>query len=97
METSRPTSHSKPIFMKHDVIHYCVTNMPGAFPKTATIALNEATLPYALKLANDGILALREDKGFAKGLNTYKGFITCRPVAEGFDMVASFREFDDIS
>jgi alanine dehydrogenase len=82
--------------MKHGVIHYCVTNMPGAFPKTATIALNEATLPYVLKLANDGVQALRADPGFAKGLNTYEGFITCRPVAEGFDMMTRFREFADM-
>lgn len=96
VETSRPTTHSDPVFMKHGVIHYCVTNMPGAFPRTATIAFNEAILPYSLRLAKDGIAALRSDRGFAKGLNTYKGFITCRPVAEGLDMMASFREFEDI-
>lgn len=95
VETSRPTTHSEPVFVKHGVIHYCVTNMPGAFPRTATIALNEVTRPYVLRLAKDGVAALRSDRCFAKGLNTFQGFITCRPVAEEFDMMTSFREFKD--
>src|SRR3989338_13576 len=64
IETSRPTSHSNPVFVKHGVTHYCVTNMPGAYPRTSTIALTSATLPYALKLANKGINAVKDDKGF---------------------------------
>ncbi|MEN8132601.1 MAG: alanine dehydrogenase [Pseudomonadota bacterium] len=95
-ETSRPTSHSDPIYVEHGVTHYCVTNMPGAFPKTSTIALSEAILPYALKLADQGIEALLSDSGFAKGLNTHQGFITYKPVAEALDMLPVFRKFAEL-
>lgn len=81
IETSRPTSHSDPVYVTHDVIHYCVTNMPGAYPRTSTIALTNVTLPYVSKLAASGLLALKQDSGFGKGLNTYRGMITCQPVA----------------
>src|SRR3990167_5993519 len=96
IETSRPTSHSDPIFVKHGVTHYCVTNMPGAYPRTSTIALTNATLPYALKLAEKGINAVKEDAGFAKGVNTYKGFITYKPVAEGLNLMDRFRELKEL-
>ena len=96
IETSKPTSHSDPVYVKHGVIHYCVTNMPGAYPRTSTIALTNATLPYALKLAEKGIEALKEDKGLAKGLNTYKGFITYKPVAEGLEMMDKFKTFEEL-
>jgi len=92
IQTSRPTSHSNPIFTKHGVIHYCVTNMPGAYPRTSTIALTNATLPYALKLAKKGLDAFKEDKGFAKGVNTYEGFISYKPVAESLGMMDKFKE-----
>ncbi len=82
VETSHPTSHAEPVFSKFDVLHYCVTNMPGAYPRTSTIALTEATLPYVKKLANSGVKAFVDDKGFAKGLNLYQGKITCQAVAE---------------
>jgi alanine dehydrogenase len=82
IETSRPTSHSEPVFEKHDVIHYCVTNMPGAYPRTSTLALTTATLPYALRLAEKGLQAFAEDEGFAKGVNTWLGHLTYKPVAE---------------
>ncbi len=95
-ETSRPTSHSDPIYVEHDVIHYCVTNMPGAFPKTSTIALSEAILPYVLKLAGQGLEVLRSDPGFAKGLNTHQGFISYKPVAEALDMLPIFRPFVEL-
>lgn len=94
--TSRPTSHSNPVFEKHGVIHYCVPNMPGAYPRTSTIALTNATLPYALKLAANGIAALKGDPGIAKGVNTHKGYITCQPVAEALALDSAFREFSDI-
>lgn len=69
-ETSRPTTHSKPVFIENEIVHYCVTNMPGAVPLTATEALNNATLPYIRELANKGIeKALAEDKHLANGLN----------------------------
>ncbi len=80
--TSRPTTHHAPVFEKHGVIHYCVTNMPGAYPRLSTLALTEATLPYVRRLAACGLDALREDPGFARGLNTLDGRIACRPVAE---------------
>lgn len=95
IETSKPTSHSNPIFVKHGVTHYCVTNMPGAYPRTATIALTNATLPYLLKLADKGFeKAVGENAGFAKGVNTHKGHITCKPVAEALSMYDNFRELN---
>ncbi|MAT93711.1 MAG: alanine dehydrogenase [Halioglobus sp.] len=81
VETSRPTSHSDPVFTMHEVIHYCVTNMPGAYPRTATQALTERTLPYVLRLAAGGHAALDADPGFRKGVNTRAGRITCPAVA----------------
>lgn len=92
IETSKPTTHTEPIFVKHDVIHYCVTNMPGAYPRTSTIALTHATLPYAIKLIKRGVEALSEDAGFAKGLNTHKGFITYKPVAEALRMMEKWKD-----
>jgi alanine dehydrogenase len=92
--TSRPTSHSDPIFIQHGIIHYCVTNMPGAYPHTSTIALNRATLPYAMALANDGLESLRKDSGFAKGVNVHQGQITCRSVAEALDKLERYRALE---
>jgi alanine dehydrogenase len=92
--TSRSTSHSDPIFMQHDVIHYCVTNMPGAYPHTSTIALTSATLPYLMALANEGLDALRKDAGFAKGANVHQGYITCRAVAEALDKLDRYRAIE---
>jgi alanine dehydrogenase len=91
--TSRPTSHSEPVFEKHGVIHYCVTNMPGAYPRTATLALTTATLPYILRLAQQGLAALRDDPGLGKGVNTYKGYVTSKPVAEVLGLLSQFKEF----
>ena len=82
VETSRPTSHSEPVFTQYDVIHYCVTNMPGAYPRTATRALTDRTLPYVLRLAEHGIGALDQDAGFLKGVNTRDGKVTCAAVAQ---------------
>ena len=96
IETSKPTSHSNPVFVKHGVTHYCVTNMPGAYPRTSTMALTNATLPYILKLADKGINALKEDKGFAKGLNTYNGCITYKPVADALGMMDRFKELKEM-
>lgn len=97
IETSRPTKHSDPVFVKHGVIHYCVTNMPGAYPRTSTIALTNATLPYLLKLANDGFVdAIKNDAGFAKGVNTHNGYITYKPVAEDLGMKDKFKELKEL-
>jgi alanine dehydrogenase len=96
IETSKPTSHSNPIYEKHGVTHYCVTNMPGAYPRTSTIALTTTTLPYILKLAEKGLDALKEDEGLGKGLNTHKGFITYKPIAEALGLVDKFKETKEV-
>lgn len=89
--TSKPTSHTNPVFIKHGVIHYCVTNMPGAYPRTSTIALSDATLPYILKIADAGKESLMVDKALVKAINTYDGKITCKAVAEGLGMLDSYK------
>ena len=82
-ETTRPTTHSDPVYEVDGVVHYCVANMPGAVPRTSTFALNNATLPYALTLAAKGVRqAVADDPGLYQGVNTFAGHITCRPVAE---------------
>ncbi len=82
-ETSRPTTHADPTYVMHDVVHYCVTNMPGAVPRTSTLALTNATLPFTLRLANKGWRqALRDDRHLANGLNIHAGQVTFRAVAE---------------
>ena len=80
------TTHDDPVFVKHGVLHYSVANMPGAVPRTSTIVLSNATLPYILKLANQGLEALKEDEGFMNGLNTYQGQMTCQAVANALNM-----------
>jgi alanine dehydrogenase len=85
-ETTRATTHSDPIYEVDGVIHYCVANMPGAVPRTSTLALNNVTLPYALDLADKGLRkAVLDDPGLLAGVNTYEGKITCKPVAESQD------------
>lgn len=82
-ETSRPTSHSHPTYVEEGVIHYCVTNMPGAVARTSTFALNNATLPFVLALADKGWRqAIADDPHLRGGLNVHAGQLTCRPVAE---------------
>ncbi|MEX1301416.1 MAG: alanine dehydrogenase, partial [Desulfotignum sp.] len=85
-ETSRPTTHGDPIYEVDGVIHYCVANMPGAVPLTSTIALTNVTLPYALKLANNGWKCVLDDPGFAKGVNYVGDKLVCRPVADAFGL-----------
>jgi alanine dehydrogenase len=83
VETARPTSHSDPSYTEYGVVHYCVTNMPGAVPHTSTLGLTNATFPYLLRLANLGAReALKQDPGLAEGLNTWMGKLTHRGVAE---------------
>ncbi len=83
VETSKPTTHADPTYIVDDVVHYCVANMPGGVPRTSTLALNAATLPYILKLAQHGYKnALSSDANFLAGLNIYKGAITHKAVAE---------------
>jgi len=86
-ETSKATTHSDPTYIIDDVVHYCVANMPGAVPRTSSYALNNATLPYALRLANHGWkAALKKDSGFLNGLNVHKGEITCEAVSVAHGM-----------
>jgi alanine dehydrogenase len=82
-ETSKPTTHSDPTYVVDGVVHYCVANMPGAVARTSTFALNNATLPFALALADKGWKqALKDDPHLRNGLNVHAGKITCQPVAE---------------
>ena len=93
-ETSRPTSHSEPYYIEEGVIHYCVTNMPGAVPQTSTQALTSATLPYVEALARFGPEdAMRRDPALAESLSTYKGSLVRGPVAETFGMPAAPNPF----
>ena len=91
-ETSRPTTHSDPVYTVDGVIHYCVANMPGAVPRTSTFALTNATLPVALALADKGFRrAVREDPALKRGVNTCDGFLTNREIA-----LAQGRDFTEI-
>jgi alanine dehydrogenase len=86
-ETSRPTTHSAPTYLVDDVVHYCVTNMPGAVSRTSTFALNNVTLPFVLALANKGYRrALGQDVNLRRGLNVHEGKITHRAVAEALKL-----------
>ncbi len=89
-ETSRPTTHAQPTYVLHDVVHYCVTNMPGAVPRTSAFALNNATLPYVRALADKGWeRACAEDAGLAAGLNVSAGRIVHPAVARSLEAVAA--------
>ena len=86
-ETSKATTHADPTYVVDGIVHYCVANMPGAVSRTSTYALNNATLPLALKLANEGWrTALAEDADLAAGLNVWNGKITCPAVAKSLDL-----------
>lgn len=86
-ETSRPTTHEQPTYLVDHVVHYCVTNMPGAVPRTSTMALTQATRSYVLQLANTGWRDLmRQQPGFAAGLNVHKGKVYCLPVAQSLGL-----------
>jgi len=85
VETSKPTTHANPTYIVDDVVHYCVANMPGGVPRTSTLALNNATLPFLTKLVNDGYeKTLKNDKNFLAGLNVFKGTVTYKAVADAF-------------
>jgi alanine dehydrogenase len=94
-ETSKPTTHAEPTYEVDEVVHYCVTNMPGAVPRTSTFALTNATLPFVKSLANNGwIEALRRDTHLKNGLNVHDGSINFKAVAEelGYD----YKSADDV-
>jgi alanine dehydrogenase len=82
VETSRPTTHENPTYRVHNVIHYCVSNMPGAVPRTSTFALTNATIPYVKRLADQGLEAAAQDPAIVKGINTYRGTVPHPAVAE---------------
>ena len=87
IETSKPTTHDNPTYIVDDVVHYCVANMPGGVPRTSTMALNKATLPLLIKIADQGYKkTLLADKNFLAGLNIFKGKITCKGVAEALNI-----------
>jgi alanine dehydrogenase len=87
VETIRPTTHSNPTYVVHDVIHYGVANMPAAVPRTSTFALANATLPYLEQLAARGVdAAVRADPALAQGANVWRGEVVCRGVAESLDL-----------
>ena len=89
IETSRPTTHADPTYLVDGIVHYCVTNMPGAVPRTSTYALNNATLPHVLALADRGYReAMRRDPHLRAGLNVHAGKITCREVADALGYAA---------
>ena len=94
-ETSRPTSHSQPLFVENGVVHYCVPNMPSACARTATLGLTQATFPYVLRLADRGLAALSEDSGLANGLQVHAGQVTHRGLAE--DVKRPFRSYAEIA
>ncbi|MBU1001609.1 MAG: alanine dehydrogenase [Proteobacteria bacterium] len=84
IETIKPTTHKDPTYVVDGVVHYGVTNMPGAVPRTSTFALTNQTLPYAIKLADKGLDALKADGALLRGLNTKDGILTCPAVGEAF-------------
>ena len=85
VETSKPTTHADPTYIVDDIVHYCVANMPGGVPRTSTLALNKATLPFLSRLAKDGYKkALNDDHNFLAGLNVHKGNVTHKAVADTF-------------
>mgnify|MGYP001225813119 CR=1 FL=1 len=87
IETSKPTTHANPTYLVDNVVHYCVANMPGGVPRTSTMALNKATLPLLIKLADQGYKkTLQENKNYLAGLNIYKGKITFKGVADAFNL-----------
>lgn len=89
VETTRPTTHSNPTYEIDGVVHYCVANMPGAVPRTSTFALNNQTAVYTLRLANEGLDAVRKDRALQYGLNTYRGLVTYPAVAEAFGLTCA--------
>jgi alanine dehydrogenase len=90
--TSRPTTHGDPTYILDGIVHYCVANMPGAVPLTASHALAHATLPYGLALADGGLWALASDQGLRAGLNVHRGFLTHKAVADSLGMAVSTPE-----
>jgi len=86
-ETSRPTTHASPIYIEEAIVHYCVTNIPGAVPITSTYGLTNATLPFVLQIAHKGFVkALKENPALARGVNIARGKVTYRSLAQALDL-----------
>jgi len=95
-ETSLPTTHSEPVFIKHGVIHYCVSNMPGAYPKASTIALTDVTIGYVEKLAEHGLAGFITDKGNRKAVNVCKGRIVIKKIADELGMPGLYQAIESL-
>ena len=93
IETAKATTHKDPVYIREGVLHYCVANMPGVFPKTSTLALTNLILPYIKKIADYGTDVFKKDKEILSGLNIYKGRIACRKVAEDVGMENMCKEY----
>jgi alanine dehydrogenase len=93
-ETTRPTTHEDPTYIEEGIVHYCVANIPGAYPRTSTLALTNATFPYVLQMADRGYKkALEENEALRKGLNLIEGNVVCQGVAETFGLVRQHNPF----
>jgi alanine dehydrogenase len=94
-ETTRPTTHSNPTYLEEGIVHYCVANIPGAYPRTSTLALTNATFPYIIQIADKGCeRALKENAALRKGLNLMDGKLVCQGVAESFGMSCIVNPFE---
>ncbi len=94
-ETTRPTTHENPTYVEEGIVHYCVANIPGAYPRTSTFALTNATFPYVLQIADKGYeRALRENEALRRGLNLIDGKVVCLGVAESFGLSCMKNPFD---
>lgn len=96
-ETSRATTHSDPVFIKHGVIHYCVANMPGAYPKASTIALTDATIEYILDIAKNSLTGFLSNPHKTKAINVYKGKIVAENIAKDLDLLDLFQNLDTLN
>ena len=95
-ETSRPTTHSDPVYVNNGVIHYCVSNMPGAYPKASTIALTNVTIQYIKDIAENSLTGFMTDKGKIKAINVFRGKIVSAKVAADLGMLDSYEAVDDV-
>ena len=96
VETSIPTSHSEPVFVKHGVTHYCVSNMPGAYPKAATIALTNVTIAYIKELAQKGLEGFLDDRNRRQALNTYQGKLVVEKLANELGLISCYQSIEDL-
>jgi alanine dehydrogenase len=94
-ETTRPTTHANPTYIEEGIVHYCVANIPGAYPRTSTLALTNATFPYIVQIADKGYeRALEENEALRKGLNLMDGKLVCQGVAESFGLSCTVNPFE---